>query len=273
MSHSNLSANSGLSHISSINDANPIQSTTDDGILLRSLRAIYAISAYSISMAALVYFILFISDLFIPITVNSGPFDMPVSQAVLINLGLLLLFGVQHSVMARAKFKTWFKQYLHPSIERATYCLATGLVIGFMCCSWAPMAGNVWTVESSVGVAILRVIGALGWTITVIATFNIDHFELFGLRQAYCQLVGKLMPNMSFKMSGLYKWIRHPIQTGILIGMWSVPVSTTSHLMMAIGMTIYVFVGLYFEEKDLIRQFGQTYRDYIQKVGKVLPRF
>ncbi|MDN4501319.1 NnrU family protein [Alteromonadaceae bacterium BrNp21-10] len=240
-------------------------------LLVRNIRVLYAISAYSISMLGLVYFIFFVSDWFIPISVNSGPFDIGLTLAVLTNTGLLLLFGLQHSIMARPKFKVWLKQHMHPSIERATYCLATGLVLGFICCSWIPIEGVVWTVESTIVRQVLIGIGALGWTITVIATFNIDHFELFGLRQAYCQWVGKHMPAMRFKKIGLYCLVRHPIQSGLLIGMWSVPTSTLSHLMLASGMTLYIFIGLYFEEKDLIKEFGQTYRDYKKQVGKVIP--
>lgn len=250
----------------------PIESlSTKEHIITRSLRVVYALSSYLFAMLALTYFVLFISDLFIPTTVNSGPFDTSMLIAFAGNTGLLLLFGLQHSVMARPKFKQWLKNYMDPSIERATYCLGTGLVLGIICYFWIPMQGTIWSVDSSLGVIITRAIAALGWTILLIATFNIDHFELFGLRQVYCNFVGKPMPTMLFKMAGLYKWVRHPIQTGILIGMWAVPQASVSHLMLAGGMTIYVFVGLYFEEKDLIKEFGQTYRNYKLTVGKVFP--
>ena len=249
-----------------------LQAKHQQGHLLpRVLRLGYAVGSYMIAMLGLSYFILFISDLFIPVTVNSGPFDGSMMSAFSINFALLLLFGLQHSVMARPKFKQWLKTYMDPSIERATYCLATGLVIGFMCCMWQPMQGMVWSIDSTVGIGVTRAIDAVGWTIMLIATFNIDHFELFGLRQAYTQFTGRPMSRMLFKMAGLYKWVRHPIQTGLLIGMWAVPQASMSHLMLAGGMTVYVFIGLYFEEKDLIREFGQTYRDYIKKVGKVIP--
>ena len=240
-------------------------------IAIRSIKVIYAVSCYLISMLGLVYFILFMSDLFIPSTAMSRTVDLPLELALLINFGLLLLFGLQHSVTARPKFKLWLKQYMDPSIERATYCLATGVILGFMCCTWAATSGMVWSVESPALVIAIRALGAFGWLILLIATFNIDHFELFGLRQVYSQFTGKPMPVMTFKMSGLYKWVRHPIQTGLLIGMWSVPQSSSTHFIFAMGMTIYVFVGLYFEEKDLIREFGQTYCDYIKNVGKVFP--
>jgi protein-S-isoprenylcysteine O-methyltransferase Ste14 len=240
-------------------------------LFLRSLRVSYALSAYLISMLGLTYFILFISDLSIPVTINSGPFDGSMLGAFAVNFALLLLFGLQHSVMARPKFKQWLTGYMDPSIERATYCLGTGLVIGFMCCTWQPMQGVIWSFDSSLATGVIRGIAALGWTIMLIATFNIDHFELFGLRQAYTQFTGKAMPKVLFKMVGLYKWVRHPIQTGLLIGMWAVPAASLSHLMLAGGMTVYIFIGLYFEEKDLVKEFGQTYRDYKTKVGKVIP--
>jgi protein-S-isoprenylcysteine O-methyltransferase Ste14 len=240
-------------------------------LLRRSMRFSYTLFAYAISLLALVYFMLFVSDLIIPVTVNSGPYTAPVAQAVLINLGLLALFGLQHSLMARGTFKRWLKRYFHSSVERATYCLLTGLVLGFMCYSWAPINGQVWQLDSSISIALVRFISILGWLLSVLATFQLDHFELFGLRQVYCHFTGKSMPSQGFKQPGLYKWVRHPMQTGILIGMWCVPSATFSHVMLAGGLTAYIFVGLYFEEQDLLREFGQTYREYKQRVGKILP--
>lgn len=238
---------------------------------LRSVRVVYAVSSYLISMLGLTYFILFMSDMFIPGTAISRAVELPLVSALLVNFVLLLLFGLQHSVMARPKFKQWLKQHMDPSIERATYCLATGIILGFMCCTWAATSGMVWSIESPALVIATRVFGAFGWLILLLATFNIDHFELFGLRQVYSQFTGKPMPTMTFKMAGLYKWVRHPIQTGLLIGMWSVPQSSSTHFIFASGMTVYIFIGLYFEEKDLIREFGDTYRNYIKRVGKVIP--
>ncbi|MFT6950398.1 MAG: protein-S-isoprenylcysteine O-methyltransferase Ste14 [Paraglaciecola sp.] len=237
----------------------------------RSMRFSYTLLAYAISLVALVYFILFVSDLIIPVTVNSGPYTLPVTQAVLINLGLLALFGLQHSLMARGTFKNWLKRYFHSAVERATYCLMTGLVLAFMCYSWTPMAGQIWQLDSSINIALVRFVGALGWLVAVLATFQLDHFELFGLRQVYCHFTGKPLPSSEFKQPGFYKWVRHPMQTGMLIGMWCVPSATLSHMMLAAGLTAYVFVGLYFEEQDLLREFGQTYHEYKQRVGKILP--
>lgn len=265
-----------MSHVNSTKDVSLIHSEIQDvqskgSLLIRSFRVLYAITGYSLAMLSLVYFILFINDLFIPVTVNSVSYSASPIAALAINFSLLLLFGLQHSVMARPKFKLWLKQFMDPSIERATYCLSTGLVLGFICCSWTALEGQVWAIESEILIWGLRAFAAFGWFILVLATFNIDHFELFGLRQVYSQFVGKEMPAMTFTVAGLYKWIRHPIQTGLLIGMWSVPESSTSHFMLACGMTVYIFIGLYFEEKDLIKEYGQTYLDYIQKVGKVIP--
>lgn len=249
------------------------QQTVDPpaSLLARLLRLVYTFVAYVTANAALVYFILFISDSLIPITVNSGPYNQPVSLAILINFSLLFLFALQHSVMARGTFKNWLKSYFHSSIERATYCFMTGLVLGLICFCWAPIAGQVWHLESGVAIAVVRIIGAFGWLIVIIATFQLDYFELLGLRQVYCHFIGKPMPAMRFKQPGLYKWVRHPIQTGILIGMWFVPSATFSHLFLAGGLTAYIFIGLYFEEKDLINEFGHTYREYQRRVGKIFP--
>jgi protein-S-isoprenylcysteine O-methyltransferase Ste14 len=223
-------------------------------------------------MFSLVYFILYINDVLITNTANNALVTLPAHVATINNLCLLLLFGLQHSIMARPKFKQWLKKYLDPTVERATFCLSTSIVLIIICLYWAPMNGQVWSFETNWIAYSLQGFAAFGWLMLVLSSFNIDHFELFGIRQVYCLLVNKPMPNMSFKVRGFYKWVRHPIQTGLLIGMWSVPHSSMTHFTLATGFTIYVFVGLYFEEKDLIREFGQKYLDYKERVGGLLPK-
>lgn len=235
-------------------------------------KVIYAIASYIISMLSLIYFIFYMNDIVISHTANNSISTLGAPLTILNNLCLLLLFGIQHSVMARPKFKRWLAQQLDPAIERATYCLSTGIVLTTICLFWSPLQGQVWIVETNWIAYLLMSFAAFGWLIMVLATFNIDHFELFGLRQVYCRLLDKPMPVMTFKVGGLYKWVRHPIQTGLLIGMWSVPQSNMGHFTLACGFTVYVFVGLYFEEKDLIKEFGQTYRNYIKRVGKLTPK-
>ena len=156
-------------------------------------------------------------------------------------------------------------------MERSTYVLSTALVIAAMGYLWVPMGVVIWQVDSESTALVIRGIALFGWTLLLIATFMLNHFELFGLSQTFNPLIGKSQPEDNFRSPGIYKFIRHPIQTGVLIGMWAVPLSTTSHLMFAGGMTIYIVVGLYFEERDLIRNFGNDYLDYMKRVKRLIP--
>jgi protein-S-isoprenylcysteine O-methyltransferase Ste14 len=232
---------------------------------------IYSLICYGAGVASLIYFILFVNDLWMPHTVNSIVPSASLVTVIVINTFALLLFGLQHSVMARPSFKRWFTRFIDPSIERSTYVLATAVAIGGMCYFWIPFGSVIWQVESEMGEYVIRGIAVFGWLFLFIATFMINHFELFGLRQTFDPLQGKSAPTATFKMSGFYKIVRHPIQTGVLIGVWAVPVSTASHLVFATGISVYIFIGLYFEEKDLVQEFGETYMDYMKRVKRVIP--
>jgi len=232
---------------------------------------IYSLICYGAGVASLIYFILFVNDLWLPKTVNTIVPTATQAHVIMFNTVALLLFGIQHSVMARPAFKRWFTRFIDPSVERSTYVLGTALAIAGMCHLWIPFGSVIWHVESDVGVYLIRGMAAFGWLFLFLATFMINHFELFGLRQTFDPMQGKSAPATTFKMSGFYKIVRHPIQTGVLIGVWAVPISTASHLVFATGMSVYIFVGLYFEEKDLIQEFGETYLDYMQRVKRVIP--
>ncbi len=234
-------------------------------------RFLYSLICYAAGVASLIYFILFVNDLFLANTVN-GPVEIKsLMGALLINVFAISLFGLQHSVMARGSFKRWLSRFIHPSIERSTYLLGTALVIGAMCALWVPVGPVVWRVESEPMVMLIRAVAFFGWGTMLVATFMLNHFELFGLSQTFNPMRGRPTPVKAFKTPGLYRIVRHPIQAGILIGMWAVPVSTTGHLLFAGGMTLYIFVGLYFEEKDLIRDFGATYKTYKARVKRLIP--
>ena len=238
---------------------------------LAILRFIYSLLCYALGVASLLYFMAFVNDVLLSKTVNTLVEPESVTLAVLVNLFAISLFGLQHSVMARGSFKRWLTKVLHPTMERSTYVLATAVAIAAMGYLWVPFGSVVWQVESETAVFIIRAVAVFGWAFLLLASFMLDHFELFGISQTFMPLRGKPMPTTRFKTPGFYKVVRHPIQTGVLIGMWAVPVATTSHLFFAGGMTVYIVVGLYFEEKDLIREFGQTYRDYMLKVKRVIP--
>ena len=231
----------------------------------------YSLICYGAGVASLIVFILFVNDLYLPKTVNTVVPFSSLAYTIMINVVALLLFGIQHSVMARPAFKRRFTRFIDPSVERSTYVLATALAIGGMCYLWIPFGSVIWKIESEMGLYLIRGLAIFGWVFLFLATFMINHFELFGLRQTFDPMQGKSAPAPKFKTSGFYKIVRHPIQTGILIGIWAVPISTTSHLIFAAGMSIYVFIGLHFEEKDLIQEFGETYQNYMKRVKRVIP--
>jgi protein-S-isoprenylcysteine O-methyltransferase Ste14 len=234
---------------------------------------IYSLICYGAGVASLIYFILFVNDLWLPKTVNSlvKSSSSSLVDVIMFNTVALLLFGIQHSVMARPAFKRWFTRFIDPSIERSTYILATAVAIAAMCHLWIPFGPVIWQVESEIGLYFVCGVAIFGWVFLFLATFMINHFELFGLRQTYDPMQGKSVSRATFKMSGFYKIVRHPIQTGVLIGVWAVPISTASHIAFAAGISAYIFVGLYFEEKNLIQEFGETYRDYMKRVKRVIP--
>jgi len=236
-----------------------------------SLLFVYSLLCYAATLVALVYFIVFCSGLYDPISVNRQGSEHGSFTALLINFLLLLVFGVQHSVMARQSFKSWLSKFLPSSVERSTYCLASAFALAIIPFGWQPIGGLIWEFSSPWIIYAIHGGSAFGWGVLLLATFQIGHFELFGLKQSYYSMVGRREPEVSFKTPGLYRIVRHPIQLGVLMGMWLVPTSTSSHLMLSIGMTLYILVGLYFEEKDLVSEFGLRYREYRQRVAKLIP--
>lgn len=232
---------------------------------------IYSLICYAAGVASLIYFIFFVNDMFLGKTVNTLVDIDSLLQTVLTNVLAISLFGIQHSVMARASFKQWLVQYIHPSMERSTYVLSTALVIVGMCYLWVPFGTVIWNIDSEMTALLIRSVAVFGWAFLLIATFMLNHSELFGLSQTFNLLTGKPMVDSQFRTPGFYRIVRHPIQTGVLIGMWAVPVSTTSHLLFAGGITIYIFIGLYFEEKDLIQEFGASYVKYMKRVKRLIP--
>ncbi len=217
----------------------------------------------------LLYF--FVHDFWFSETVNNLGHSSSLVTVIMSNTFALLLFGIQHSVMARPTFKGWFTRYIDPSIERSTYILATSAAITGMCYLWIPFGSVIWKVESEIGVYLIYAVAVFGWVFLFLATFMINHFELFGLRQTFDLMQGKLVSASTSRITGFYKIVRHPIQTGILVGLWAVPISTSSHQVFAAGMSIYIFIGLYFEEKDSIQEFGEAYVDYMKRFKRVIP--
>ena len=189
-----------------------------------------------------------------------------------INIGLIALFGLQHSLMARPGFKRWLAGVLPPAAERSTFMLATAVVVFLLCLAWQPMPTPVWRADDNLLYATLLAIGLAGWALVFYATFLINHFDLFGLRQVWLYFQGREYTQIPFRVSSLYRFVRHPIMTGVLVGIWFTPVMTLGHLLFATGMSIYILVGVYHEEKDLVRAFGERYLRYRGTTGRFFPR-
>jgi len=237
-----------------------------------SFSLLYGAAAYAACLATLLYLIGFSGNLLVPKSVDIGP-GAPLLEAVVVDLLLLALFALQHSVMARRGFKQWWTRVVPPAVERSTYVLATCVVFALLFWRWVPMpAPIVWRVDSPTGAALLWSLFGLGWVLVVISTFLIDHFELFGLRQVYAHWTDRPMPTAQFKAPLLYRYVRHPLYLGLLLSFWSAPVMTAGRLLFALGTTAYIFLGVWLEERDLILQFGKRYDHYRSEVGMLIPR-
>ncbi len=229
----------------------------------------YGAASYAAGVAALGGTILIMLRL-LPFT--GGPVQIadPV-LAALFNLGLLVAFALQHSVMARAGFKERWTRVIHPSMERSTYVLATGVVLLPVIALWQPLPAVMWSVGSPVAQAAVSGFAVLGWAYLFTATFAINHFELFGLQQVWRGFRGEEPVPVPFRERWMYRFDRHPIMTGILVGVWAVPEMTLGHLLFAAGSTVYVAVGVHFEERALRRTLGATYEDYRRRVSTIVP--
>ncbi len=231
----------------------------------------YGAACYALFLATFSYAAGFLGSVdLLPKTIDTDP--APLSRtAVLINVGLLSLFALQHAVMARPAFKRRWTKIISPRIERNTFVLATCLVLGLLFWQWRAIEGTVWQAEG--GLAMSLTVGYwVGIAIVFLATVNIGHFELFGLRQAWENLHGRTPARIEFRTPGMYGYVRHPIMTGFLIAFWCVPTMTVGHLLFAGVASAYIFVAVHFlEERDLIKVFGSRYKDYMRTVGSYLP--
>jgi protein-S-isoprenylcysteine O-methyltransferase Ste14 len=238
--------------------------------IFKSIAFLYGMASYLIFFVTILYAIGFVMGLVVPKTIDTGA-DSSVIEAVVVNLLLMTLFAVQHSVMARQGFKAWWTRYVPKPVERSTYVLAASLCLLLLFWQWRPIPAVVWHVENPDLAVAVATLSLVGWVLVFTSTFLINHFELFGVSQVANHLVGRQVEPPRLRTPLLYKFVRHPIYLGFIIAFWAAPVMTVGHLLFAAVTTAYIFVGIYLEEHDLIDMFGDQYREYRQRVSMLIP--
>jgi methanethiol S-methyltransferase len=238
----------------------------------RFFALLYGLASYVVFFVTFLYAIGFVTGLGVPKTIDTGPV-VPIWEALLVNLLLMSLFAVQHSVMARQGFKRWWTQYVPRSVERSTYVLLASLALILLFWQWRPIPAVVWHTDHPQVAGALTGVSIVGFLIVLTSTWLINHFELFGVHQVVNNLRGRDMPAPTFNTPLFYKFVRHPIYLGFIIAFWATPTMTAGHLLFAAVTTAYIFVGIMLEERDLVDLFGDEYRRYRQRVAMLVPSF
>ena len=236
----------------------------------RSIAFVYGVASYAVFFATFLYAIGFVGNIVVPQSMDSGR-EGPLAAALLIDCALLVVFALQHSVMARPAFKRVWTRVVPEPVERSTYVLASSLALLLLFAAWRPIGGVVWNAPGGLG-ALLAAVGAAGWLTVLGSTFLINHFDLFGLRQVWLHLRGKPYTPLAFRVAGPYRWVRHPLYVGWLLAFWGTPTMTVAHLVFALATTGYILTAIRFEERDLVAAHGDAYRRYQHTVPMLVPR-
>jgi len=231
---------------------------------------LYGVASYAVFFATFLYALGFVGNFAVPVTMDGTPV-LSTGKAIVVDMLLLGLFALQHSVMARPFFKRWLTRFIPESAERSTYVLMSSLALIALFTFWQPLGGEVWTVTDPALRGVLWGFFAFGWLLVLVATFLINHFDLFGLRQVWLQLIGRPYSHLKFGTPGPYKLVRHPLYLGWLFAFWATPTMTGTHLLFAFVTTAYILVAIQFEERDLVDALGEDYRSYRERVPMIIP--
>ncbi|MCP3475263.1 isoprenylcysteine carboxylmethyltransferase family protein [Bradyrhizobium sp. CCGUVB1N3] len=238
--------------------------------VFRFIAFLYGVAAYLVFLVTILYAIGFVMGLVVPKSIDTGT-DSSAIEAVTINLLLMALFAVQHSVMARQQFKAWWTQFVPKHVERSTYVLLASLSLLLLFWQWRPLPAIIWDVQDPDVAATIVTLSFAGWVLVFTSTFLINHFELFGLQQVTQRLVDKQASPPRFRTPLFYKFVRHPLYLGFIIAIWAAPTMTVGHLLFASVITLYILLGIMLEERDLVALFGDEYRQYKQRVSMLIP--
>lgn len=237
---------------------------------MRRLALCYGVACYITFLVVFLYLIFFIAGFLVPKTLDTGE-PVPMALGLLVDGALIALFGLQHSVMARRSFKSWWTLVVPECMERSTYVLATSLAVIVLIRYWQPLPGNIWRIDGPLPKGGLYAISALGWGLVLFSSFLTNHWDLFGLRQTFLYSRGRRYTPVPFKESSLYRLIRHPMMLGVLLAVWATPEMTVGHLVLAVGFSAYIVVGVHFEEQALRRDIGDRYVSYQRRTVRFFP--